>query len=81
MHIQKPTWVLVIDKKALRTLLMPSIQYPWFKKTGYETFWDLIPGKHFVFLSNFYFSLTPTPILINKQIKKLCKYHELHVYN
>ena len=38
MHIQKPTWVLVIKKKALRTLLMPSIQYPLFKKLGMKHF-------------------------------------------
>lgn len=67
----------------LRTLPMPSIRILDLKKSKLgmkKCILAFKTWKTFVFLSNFHVSLTPEPTLINKQIKELHKYHELHVY-
>lgn len=79
----KPIWVLVIKKGHWE--LCPCHQFVSLilkkSKLGMKKcILAFNTWKTFVFLSNFYVSLTPKPTLINKQIKELHKYHELHVY-
>lgn len=67
----KPTWVFVI-KKAMENIAYAINSYPWSKnKAGHEKcILEFDSWKTFVFLSNFYNSLTPKPILIKMKTHK-----------